>query len=343
MFVLTYRPLTTKTTWKIFENYSVGKNSDISIIRLPWIPGLFYKLVTHPLLEFIYLFPGLFFTAPFVILRNDVDVIHGHGLIAGLVAVIWGNIFHKRVIVSTHSIYHFPQKSNYTNLSKWIFSHAKVVLALSKQATEEIHSLGVPKDKIKTFTYWIDLDRFVHIKNAKEKAKLKKNFTVLFVGRLVPEKGIRELLEASLLWKKKITLLVIGTGPLEDEVKEKATQRENIVYVGKVSQEQLPLYFSAADVFIIPSTHEEGYGRVILEALACGTPVIGSNRGAISEAMDTSVGFFISATPESIKRTVETCFTHPKTLQDRARHTRSFVEKRASEKNANIIVESYQS
>lgn len=56
VFVLTYRPITTKASWRISE-----KRGKLEILRIPWVPGLFYKLIHYPVLEFLYLFPGLFF------------------------------------------------------------------------------------------------------------------------------------------------------------------------------------------------------------------------------------------------------------------------------------------
>jgi len=89
--VLTYRPLTTKARWKIRE----GKKG-VQILRIPWIPGLFYKLVDKPFLEFLYILPGLFIATPFLILINKPEVIHAHGLVAGFTGVFWAKTFGKR-------------------------------------------------------------------------------------------------------------------------------------------------------------------------------------------------------------------------------------------------------
>ncbi|OGM08585.1 hypothetical protein A2159_03000 [Candidatus Woesebacteria bacterium RBG_13_34_9] len=116
----------------------------------------------------------------------------------------------------------------------------------------------------------------------------------------------------------------------------------NIFYVGKLTQEQLPVYYSAADIVIVPSTHEEGYGRVILESLACGTPVIGSDRGAIPEAMNETVGKLIDITPENIKESVEYFYENTDKLKSLSNNTREYAEKRYSERNAIEIIKSYE-
>jgi glycosyltransferase involved in cell wall biosynthesis len=336
VFVLTYRPLSVKAPWKIFE-----REKSLSILRLPWIPGFFYKFVHNPLVEFMYLLPGLFLATPFVITKVNPDVIQSHGLVAGFIAVFWGKIFGKRVLTTTHSIYSFPKKGLYRNFVKRIFDNSQAVLTLSKQSKKEIVGLGIDEKKVKVFTYWIDLNKFKKVGDAKKKLKWQKKFVVLFVGRLIPEKGVYVLLEAARSWSKKITLAVAGTGPLEDEVRDAAKENWNIMYLGKIEQENLPLYYSASDLTIVPSTSEEGFGRVILESLACGTPVIGANRGAISEAMDETVGQLIEITPAKIKSEVEYFYKNPKKREDLAKRTRSFALERYSSKNIEQITQTY--
>ena len=117
--VLTYIPLHTNASWKIFE-----QKKDLDIIRIPWVPNLFYRLIKVPVLEFLYLLPGLFVFTPIILLIKSPNVIQAHGLVAGFVGVFWGKIFGKRVIVTTHSIYNFPKSGLYRNFVKWIFSNS---------------------------------------------------------------------------------------------------------------------------------------------------------------------------------------------------------------------------
>lgn len=337
VLVLTYKPLTTKVSANIYEK---GRSS--TIIRIPWFPGLFYKLVHHPLLEFIYLLPGLFFAAPFFIILENPSVIHANGLVAGFVGVFWGKVFGKKTIVSTHSIYSFPKDGLYKNFATFIFKQANYCLGLSRQASAEIESLGVAKTKVKNFTYWVDLGKFKKIKEAKNKLGWKENFIVLFVGRLVPEKGIFELLESVKMWDNGISLKIIGSGPLEYQVKEKASKLKNVDFIEGIDSNNLPTYYSGADLLIVPSVSEEGFGRVILESLACGTPVIGARRGAIPDAIDKSVGEIIDINPENIKNAVENFYKSRNELEKLAKNCRKFAERRYSEKNAEAIIKLYK-
>jgi len=337
IFVLTYKPLTTKASSKIYE-----KDRLLTILRIPWLPGLFYKLVFYPLLEFIYLLPGLFFVTPVVLILANPDIIHAHGLVAGFVGVFWGKVFGKRVIISTHSIYSFPKKGLYRKFVTLIFKNADYCLGLSKQAASEIESLEISKAKLTNFTYWINLEKFKKIADAKNKLGWKNNFIVLFVGRLVQEKGIEELLESVRLWNKDINLKIIGSGPLEAKVKEATLKLSNVEYIEGVDSGKLPIYYSGSDLLIVPSVSEEGFGRVILESLACGTPVIGARRGAIPEALDETVGKIIDINPGNIKNAVEHFYKFRNELEKLAKNCRKFAERRYSEKNAETIIRAYE-
>lgn len=334
--VLTYKPLTTKVLSKIYEQDGLS-----TIIRIPWIPGLFYKLVSYPFLEFIYLIPGLFFVTPFVLVLFNPQIIHAHGLVAGFVGVFWGKLLRKRVIISTHSIYNFPKKGLYRNFVSFVFKNADFSLGLSKQAVEEIKLLGVNKEKVGNFTYWINLEKFKKVLDAKNYLGWNGNFVVLFVGRLVLEKGIIELLESAKIWNANINLKIIGSGPLERRVKEMVSKLSNVEFIGGIDSEKLPVYYSGSDLLIVPSVHEEGFGRVILESLACGIPVIGSKRGAIPEAMNTSVGRLIDVSSENITKEVNLLFRTRKLLINMGINARRFAERNYSESNADMIVNKY--
>lgn len=330
IFVLTYRPLSVKAAWRVRE-----KQPGIDILRLPWLPGLFNKLSAYPMWEFLYLFPGLFLALPFVLIAFRPNVIHAHGLVAGCVGVFWGRLFGVRTVISTHSIYHFPPSGLYRWAAKTILTWADQNLCLSNQSKNELTALGVPKEKVGRFVYWVDLQKFKPLNKLKCKKELgwSGQFVVFFLGRLVPEKGIPELLRAVKLFKKGIRLVIAGSGPLESAAKN--------YYIGRVSQDQLPIYYNAADLVIVPSTHEEGFGRIIIESLACGTPIIAANRGAIPEAMDDSVGKLIFITPENIATAVNDFFLHRDQLITRTNKSRVLAERRYSETNIEPIMSSY--
>ncbi len=338
VFVLTYRPLVSTAKWQV-----ISRSKDITIFRIPWLRGLYYRFEQSSILSFLYLVPGLFFFLPFTILYFRPDVIHAHGIVSGLCAVFWGRLLGVRSVVSTHSLYKFPKTGLYRSLAQFIFKNANAALCLSKQSVQEIVSLGIPNNCIHQFTYWINLEIFK--RNKQIRASTRKTYKwvdkhiALFVGRLVPEKGIHELLAAAKLLKNSHKIAVVGTGPLEDVVKKAAKVEKRIQYVGLVPNEKLPAILNGADLLIVPSTHDEGFGRVIIEALACGIPVIGSKRGAIPDIVTRDVGMLIDVSAENIAQAVNTL--DAKTLRKMSDAATIYAENHFSPRNVSVIIDSY--
>lgn len=337
--LLTYQPLQTPKRGLWIEK---GKN--LFIYRLPMIRGLFYKLVKLPFLEFLFLAPLLFLFTPLVlIVHKNISVINAQGIVAGFVAAFWSKVFNKRYVIATQSVYHFPKTGLYKAFAKWIFENADHILVISKQSGEDVGSLGVDKKKIQVFTHWEDINRFT----PSDKYKAKKivgfgnKFVVSFFGRLVAEKGVSELLDSVRSLNKNITLAIYGEGPLRQLVERKSKKYKSLVYMKTIPPESLPLHYSAADLVIVPSVHEEGFGRVAAGALLCKTPVIASNRGALPEVVNDKVGKIIEVTPKNIAESINFFFTHPTELKKRAVLARDYAVKKFSNKNAEAIIDSF--
>lgn len=110
---------------------------------------------------------------------------------------------------------------------------------------------------------------------------------LLFVGRLIEEKGVEYLLEAYQDAAKRIKpmpqLVIIGSGPLEDSLRRRADElgvSRTVRFTGNVANNELPQWYRAADVTVIPSLLE-WFGAVAVESLACGTPIIGTEAGGL--------------------------------------------------------------
>lgn len=337
--VLTYQPLNTPAMGQWVER---GKN--LIVFRLPVLRGLFYRLLKIPLLEFLFLEPLLFFVVPLVLLRfPEIGVINGQGLIAGFAASFWSKVFRKRYVVSAQSVYNFPAEGFYRQMCKWIFNSAAGVVAISNQAKKDIQTLGVASSKIVVYTNWENSDFFQpkNKKAAKIKTGFGDKFIVSFFGRFVEEKGVQLLLEAIKLCNKNITFAIYGEGPLLNLVLEASQQVTNVIYMKTISPDQLPLHYSAADIVIMPSLHEEGFGRVAAGALYCGTPVIASNRGALPEVVNNSVGKIVNPSLSEIAKTINYYFSNKQVLRDCALKARTYALSKFSEKNAKKIIDTY--
>lgn len=337
--VLTYQPLQNPTRGKWIE-----KEKKLTIYRLPVIRGLFYKLLDKPLLEFLFLGTLQFFVTPIILLSNpDIQIINAQGIISGFSAAIWSRLFKKRLVIATQSVYVFPKSGLYRRVVSWIFKSSDKILAISDQSALEVEDLGIPAKKIQVFTHWEDTNKFKPVEKKKAKAKLSltNKFVVSFFGRLVKEKGVEVILKLPKKLLPHINLLVYGVGPLEQAVKLAANARQ-LNYMGIVDPADLPWHYSAADLVIMPTLSEEGFGRIAAGAMLCGTPMIVSNKGALPEVVGPEVGVVVDPKPEDFAASINYLFKNPAKLKKLAQNCRKYALKRFSAKNARIILKTFE-
>ncbi len=341
VYVLTYQPITTKA-----RGAAVEKKNNLEIIRYSWFGlNLFHKLEKYPVFEFLYLTPWLLFRSFIFMLRNPgrIDVIHAQGFNASFIAKILSKTFNKRFVASTHAIYGTNAKSLTAALMKWTLSSAGKILTLSKKSKDELIKLGVPESRIDVYTYWVNQQIFKPMDKieAKKKAGWEGKFVVLFVGRFIKIKGTDVLLDVAKHIRNGIYFAFIGDGPMSEDIKKSSGNIANVIYVGRVENHELPVYYNASDIFIIPSLYEEGFGRVILEAISCGVPIIGANRGGIPEAVDDSVGVLVEPASNDLKSAITELYTNRQKYEMLAGNCRDYAIKHFSDRNARIILNSY--
>lgn len=338
VLVVTLPPISTVVSAKTVE-----RDGNLLIWRVPWFgKNLFYKLLNFPILEFLYLTPPLFVGLFITLLKYpSIQVIHAQGFSGGLTTVILGKLFRKRTLISTAYVFHF-KRDFFGKVAKWVFGSADRVLCVSNASSEEMRNLGIAKEKLGKCPYWIDLNIFKPIdKNmAKKKVGWSNNFSILFIGRLVKEKGIFELLEAIRLVPNRIKFYIIGDGLLKEKVEKVAKSKSNLLFLGKVQNELTPLYYSAADLVIVPS-YEETLGRVSMEALACSTPVIGSSTGGLKEVVSKSVGLLFKVRPQDIAKTIVRLYKDKDLYERFRKNARPRVQKLYSSKNFEVFVREY--
>lgn len=164
---------------------------------------------------------------------------------------------------------------------------------------------GRSKGKIKVLPNCVNISLFQKkISNDSKNKLLKKlkinnkDFIIVFIGRIVPEKGVLELIKAiNLITEDNITLLIVGSSNFGKSTKTKYERKvyeeikkskKNIIQVGYVPNNNLYEYYSLADIAIMPSVFEEPAGMVCIEAQAYGIPLIVTNVGGLSEYCSNS-------------------------------------------------------
>jgi glycosyltransferase involved in cell wall biosynthesis len=116
---------------------------------------------------------------------------------------------------------------------------------------------------------------------------------LLFVGRLVKEKDLDDLVRASSIlqgWGDPFKLVIIGDGPMRKELEEKLP---NAHFTGYLKGEPLSRWYASSDIFVFPSTTET-FGNVVMEAFASGLPVIGVNKGGVADLISSGKNGLLS-------------------------------------------------
>ena len=168
-----------------------------------------------------------------------------------------------------------------------VFEQADKIIAVSNYIKSALLEHGCPEDKVIQHYIGINTDLFSGAKQEVERPR------VVFIGRLVPKKGCRYLLEAMNLVQREIPeveLHIIGDGPLRTELESLASGLNNVVFQGVQNQQEIKQALSAAWVFCTPSIiaesgDAEGLGMVFLEAQALGTPAVSFDTGGVVEAI----------------------------------------------------------
>lgn len=347
--ILTYQPITTKKKAPLREK--LGKTT---VWRFPY-PGfnLFYRLERHPGVQFLYLFSGMFLYGFFYMLLNGkkVKVMHGHGLATALATGLLGKIFKKRTVVSLHTIYKFSSGSGNSPYAKKILELNDWILAIAQGCKDDLIKIGVSAKKIAVYSYWVNTDNFKPMSQSESRKKLgllEKTSVALFVGRFTPEKQIKEALQAASL-VPELECLFIGQGPLEEEAKKYAGRYKNIKLIGRVENEKIPLYHNAADILLLGSVDEDYFGKVSMEAMASGLPVLitdesyyfGQHKKVNPQLLPKTCGFMVSLNPKKIAAKLKEIGRHPKIARSLRRSCRQYALKHFGLRNAQIILDSY--
>ena len=192
---------------------------------------------------------------------------------------------------------------------------------------------GAPADAITTLPLAVDTDFFAPVDRSIARQELgwhHSDFIIFTARRLVRRVGVRELIAGLTSFSdlSGISVKIAGTGPLESEFREQinALQLDNVELVGYLSEEQLRLAYSAANVTVLPTQQLEGFGLTFAESLACGTPVIATPVGGVREHLSPLNPGLITESSEStdIGLALRNVALHPEWLPSRSQ-CRSFA------------------
>ncbi|MDP2586644.1 MAG: glycosyltransferase family 4 protein [Candidatus Komeilibacteria bacterium] len=175
-------------------------------------------------------------------------------------------------------------------LRAWTVKNADLVITPSEYLKKIVSGWGISPEKIKVIYNSFEANpRSIEQLVAKQKLNLAGDI-ILSVGRLAPWKGfgtLIDLLPAWLMINNNFKLLIVGTGPEEENLKRQVRNlklEDKVIFAGQVAQAEMPIYYAAADYFVLNSGYE-GLSHTVLEALSHGLPAAVSNIGGNPEVI----------------------------------------------------------
>ncbi len=209
---------------------------------------------------------------------------------------------------------------------RWAAKEATALVTVCEALKRRLMSLGVSEDRVFVMRNGVDLDLFRPKPRDDLRAKLGlKNFTLLSVGSLIPRKAHHLVIEA-LTELSDCTLVIVGEGPTRNSLEHLVHRlglSRRVIFRGEVPHDGLADLYGAADALVLAS-ESEGWANVLLESMACGTPVIASDVGGSCEVVRApAAGILIaSRTPAAIASAVRTLRANPVPRQA----TRAYAE-----------------
>jgi glycosyltransferase involved in cell wall biosynthesis len=315
--------------------------------KLPWIPFDFHGNYVKTTLSFIVGGFFAFFVATKALTKYNYDIIHVH---SHLPAFLLLPLMNRSIFIFTA---HNPNPWMVRSFSKlkqayriWAFKTIELKIAkaahslitVSKQLKDEfVTRFKICPEKIKVIPNGVDTNFFrPDIKKSKDvlsKYHLPKEY-ILFVGRLVEQKGVQFLLRA--LEGTNINLVIVGGGPLFPYLKrlcEHLKVDDNVYFIGGVPVHDLRKIYSQASFLVVPSV-AEGFpgGLVSLEAMASGLPIIASRTQGIEDVIiDGYNGFlFEVGNVKELRSRIIQLFTDKKLAKIMGRRSRKVAEDRFS-------------
>ena len=262
------------------------------------------------------------FYATKLVKKEKIDIIHSHWLVPqGLVGAICRKIFGIPHITTVHgSDINTINKSKILSLiCSFIICNSDKITTNSSYTKSAICSIDSrAKNTVEVVPMGVDINYSKSEDNTNLKDVFEAEYLILSVGRLIDWKGTKYLIIAMKEVIKifpNVKLVLVGVGP-EKENLEKLTEelnlKRNIIFTGYIEDVDLPKYYASSDIFVLPSIdingYTEGLGVVLLEAMACGTPVIGSNVGGISDIIEDGYNGFLvpeKSPPELADKIIE--------------------------------------
>ncbi|RLF44328.1 MAG: glycosyltransferase family 1 protein [Thermoplasmata archaeon] len=292
---------------------------------------------------------------------EDFDIVHAHHAFSrlSLLSLSIASKFNIPSILTTHTVSFFPDYEYFWQFISYVYpryrltiSKANKIIAVSNAAKKFI-SYFTNKEAI-VIPNGVSIEKFKPRARsyARKKAGVNGSPIILYVGRLVPKKGLDTLITSM----KKIVekyphakLYIAGKGNLLPFLKTMTSIlgiEKNVEFLGFVEENVLFYLYNSADVFVLPSITGESFGIVLLEAMASGLPIVASNVGGIAEVLENGeYGLLVEpGNSKELAKAIITVLENKDLRSKLAKEGRKVAEEKyAWEKVADKIIEVYSS
>jgi len=272
---------------------------------------------------------------------KKIDLIYCTYYEAGIGARFISKLFGIPYFLTIHDTEVTAPKGIVGNLGRFSLKGSSGFIVLARRQRINLLKLGVSDNKIHVVPHGVDVGKFSPASGGYDVASrlgLGDKKVILTVGNLVERKGHDVVLKSlpKVLGEVPNTVyLIVGDGKQKQNLKELVDELdlgEQVIFTGRVPDKELPEYYNACNVFIMPSreigSDIEGFGIVFLEAGACSKPVIGGRSGGVGDAVEDGVsGILVDPTNvEEISQTLITLLTNDELARRLGRQGRKRVE-----------------
>ncbi len=237
----------------------------------------------------------------------------------GVAAVLLGRWLGRPVVLTARGsdVTQLPEHAGPRRMIGWALRRADALVAVSAALAARLVALGADPARVTVLRNGVDLDQFrpPADRAARRAALGLSGPTLLAVGQLIARKGPARVIEALALLPPTAALLLVGAGPLRAELGALAARlgvAARVRFLGELPHAELAAVYGAADLLVLAS-NREGWANVLLESMACGTPVVASPIAGNDEVVAEPAAGVIAAdtTPAGLAAAIAARFAAP--------------------------------